>query len=263
MPAPGPVAAFRITYQRQADVREDLDQMARGGLLVKVADAAELGYDTPVAVTLVFPDRTAIDAQGTVLHAFPGVGIAVSIGADVLERVRRSVAAGGRDAGTAPARHERAGAAPPEPEPAAEPASAPARPRGTTAAPGAADTLSNADKIQLALHGTRDQRNAILRDNNRTLHPYVLKNPQTNSEDALAIAKNNQSSPDLLRLLAERKEWFQRPQIALALARNPKTPQDIAIRALDYVPADALRHLAKGTGAPPQVVQAARKKVLR
>ncbi len=44
--------------------------------------------------------------------------------------------------------------------------------------------------------------------------------------------------------------------------RNPKTPPEIALRALDYVPAEALRQMAKGVGVAPHVVQAARKKVL-
>ena len=123
--------------------------------------------------------------------------------------------------------------------------------------------LTNPEKIQIALHGTRDQRNAILRDQNRTLHPFVLKNPALTTEDVLAIAKNAQMTPELLKQIADRKDWFQRPQIALALARNPKTPQDVGVRALDYVPQDALRLMAKGTGVMPHIVQAARRKVVK
>src|SRR5262249_7992808 len=40
------------------------------------------------------------------------------------------------------------------------------------------DALTHPEKIQLALHGSRDDRAQILRDKNRTLHPFVLKNPQ-------------------------------------------------------------------------------------
>ena len=47
-----------------------------------------------------------------------------------------------------------------------------------------------------------------------------------------------------------------------ALARNPKTPPDLAVRALDHVPIEALRQMAKGVGVLPHVSQAARKKVL-
>jgi hypothetical protein len=125
------------------------------------------------------------------------------------------------------------------------------------------DKLTQAAKIQMALHGNRDQRNAILRDTNRTLHPYVLKNPQISLEDILAIVKNAQSSPELLKQVAERREWFQRPQVALALARNPKSPPEVAVRALEFAPIDAVRQMAKGNGVLPHVAQAARKKVIK
>jgi hypothetical protein len=250
MPGIVPVATFRITYEQYAELRADLDQMMRGGLLVKVANASGLGLETPVALELVLPDGSALAADATVLHVFPGVGVAVSVGPELLETVRH--ASEGEDSGGGPAIHERVDGAP--------------LPRTKTAsvAPTASlDGLTNAEKIQVALHGTRDQRNAILRDTNRTLHPFVLKNPALTTEDVLAIAKNAQMTPELLKQIAERKEWFQRPQIALALVRNPKTPQDVGIRALDYVPQDALRLLAKGTGALPHIVQAARRKVVK
>jgi len=124
------------------------------------------------------------------------------------------------------------------------------------------DEMTNAEKIQVALHGNRDERNLVLRDRNRMLHAFVLKNPAINLDDVTTIAKNAQMGPDVLKQISERKEWFQRPAVATALARNPKTPADIAIRALDYVPMDVLRQMAKGVGALPHVTQAARKKVI-
>jgi hypothetical protein len=148
----------------------------------------------------------------------------------------------GKDSGTAAAKHERLD----EPARAAKP-----------------DVMSKAEKIQLALHGNRDQRMAILRDHDRSLHSFVFKNPQINADDVLAIAKSATLSGELAKLIGERREWLQKPQIALALARNPKTPPDLAIRALDYVPVDALRQMAKGVGALPHVAQAARKKVIK
>jgi len=94
------------------------------------------------------------------------------------------------------------------------------------------------------------------------LHPYVLKNPQMTVDDVLAIAKNPTVGPEMYKQIAERQDWFGRPQIALALARNPKVAGEIAIRALGYVAPDALRQIAKGVGAPPHVVTAARKMVV-
>ena len=237
---------LRVTYARASELRADTEQMTHGGMIVKVGDAGDLAFDAPIDLELVLPDGSVLATTGKVLQVLAGLGVAVTIEPEFAAEVRKH--ASGQDApGAAPARHERVGA-----EPAARPA--PAVP--------AIETMTTAQKIQLALHGNRDQRNAILRDTNRTLHAYVLKNPQIHVDDVLAMAKNTQLGPEVYKQIAERREWFQRPQIALALARNPKVPPDVGVRALDYVPADALRQIAKGTGAMPHVVTAARKKVL-
>ena len=321
----GVPVTFRVTYARYGELRDDIDhQMVRGGLLVKVHDAPELGFDSPVALELVMPDGTTLYTSGKVLQVFSGFGIAVSVEAQVVEEVGR-LARKPDLAGSGPARHERvdggrprarastAWPASPTRPPAlgtgtSQPISVARSPRGTgttpplaagsspamappgpplagrsspaitlppsgrsspaiTPPPAAAgeaprETQSRMEKVQLALHGTRDERNAILRDRDRTLYPFVLKNPQLDADDVIAIAKNTQVMPDLLKLIGERKDWVQRPAIALALARNPKTPPDLAVRVLEFVPVEGLRQLARGTGVLPHVAQAARKRVI-
>jgi hypothetical protein len=307
---------FRIAYARYGELRDDVsEQMARGGLLVRVQDASALTLDSPVAIELVLPDGTRLQDTGRVLQVFAGFGIAVSVSPVLVEQARR--AANGFDPPNAgPSRHERIDVSAPglrrvpvssrtldastvvarrgpsasrtldartavdargtqerSPlEPRGTQTRAPLEPRGTqTRAPleldavrsPAVDGASRAEKIQRALHGTRDERNAILRDRDRTLHPFVLKNPQLNADDVATIAKNVQVTPDLLKQIGERKEWVQLPAIAVALARNPRTPPDLAVRALDHVPVEALRQMAKGVGVLPHITQAARKKILR
>ncbi len=90
----------------------------------------------------------------------------------------------------------------------------------------------------------------------------MLKNTRITIDEVVALARNPQSAPDLLELIAKRTDWMGRPQVAEALARNPKTPNDVGIRALGHCSAEALRQMAKGVGAPPHVIQAARKRVI-
>jgi len=273
---------FRIAYARYSELREDVSQqMARGGLLVKVHDASGLTLDTPVQLELVLPDGTPLQGRALVLQVLAGYGVAVSVAPELVDRARR--AAEQRDTSTSgTARHERIDPdRPPHnlegsgefrspravstPPLGLRPNDDLPSPRSRTpnsTPPPPIDGASRAEKIQKALHGNRDERNAILRDRDRTLHPFVLKNPQLNADDVIAIAKNTQMMPDLLKLIGERKDWVQRPAIALALARNPKTPPDLAVRVLEFVPVDGLRQLARGTGVLPHVAQAARKRVI-
>lgn len=244
---------FRITYARWGELGDDLThQMARGGLLVRVDGA--LDFDAPVALELVLPDGTMVQGDAKVLQRLEGHGVAVTVGAELVDEVRRRATGTDVD-GAAKARHERI-----DPDAAPAPAE---RSRPSTVRPLLSlDALTQAQKIHMAMHGTRDERNAILRDQNRALHPFVLKNPQLTAEDVLEICKNAQTSPALLKLIGERKDWVQRGPVAVGLVRNPKTPPNVALQALAYVPMDALRIMAKGGGVLPHVAQAARKKVL-
>ncbi len=214
---------------------------------MRVTDAADAELDAPVELELVMPDGSSLENAGKVLQVLAGHGVAVTVEPHVAEEARRHASSGTDSSTSAAARHERVDGH---------------RSAPSSAARSQPEELTNAQKIQLALHGTRDQRNAILRDRNRMLHAYVLKNPQISVDDVLAIAKNAQMGPEVFKQIAERPDWMQRPQIAVALARNPKVPSEIAVRALAHVPLDALRQIAKGTGAPPHVVQAARKRVI-
>src|SRR5688572_27465642 len=91
--------------------------------------------------------------------------------------------------------------------------------------PGALAQLAaaaEAQKIQQALHGDKHQRMAILREPNKMLHGYVLRNPQLQLDEVVFIARMTTVSTDLLTFIAGRREWAERPEVAIALVRNPK-----------------------------------------
>ena len=121
---------------------------------------------------------------------------------------------------------------------------------------------TTAHKIQRALHGDRNDRLAILRDTNRSLHSYALRNPGIQLDEIVWVAKQATVSADLLSYIAGRREWVQRPEIAAALVRNPKTPPPLAIKLLDLVAPAELRLLAKQTSVRDVIQRAARKKLL-
>ena len=236
---------LRVTYHRPADLVDDHDaQIARGGLLVRVEPPPGLlpFAEVELEIAADFPPLDdEVTLAGQVLQLLPGAGVAVAFDpAPLAAAVAQARAAAPVD-GPAPT-HELATAAP---------RPAPAR--------AAADTAA---KIQLALHGNRDDRARVLRDLNKMLHPYVLRNPNVGIDEVLAMAKMASVSPELLKQISERKEWAQRPDIAIALVRNPKLPTPMAIRLLDYVSPLELRQLAKDTRTRPAVQQAARKKVV-
>jgi hypothetical protein len=116
------------------------------------------------------------------------------------------------------------------------------------------------EKMQMALTGTRDERAGILRDTNKSLHLFVLKNPRIGLDEVQSAAKAANTSPDALKFIAEHREWGGNSVVSASLVRNPKTPMPLAMRALDRVTMSDLKAIAKG-GARDQLVHAARKKL--
>jgi hypothetical protein len=114
--------------------------------------------------------------------------------------------------------------------------------------------------MQLALSGGREERMALMRDPNRILHNYVLRNPRIGLDEVQAAAKLPSMNPESLAFIADHPEWGRNSTVCIALARNPKTPTAIAVRMLDKIPEADVRLIAKGAGRAA-LVQAARRKL--
>jgi hypothetical protein len=123
------------------------------------------------------------------------------------------------------------------------------------------ESMTVAEKRQTALHGRKDMRMLLIRDRNKTIHPFVLKNPAITLEEIEQIAKMPSVNPDVLRMIAGHKEWTRSTTVCRNLVRNPQTPMKEALDLLAKLPLSEVRALAKGTTVRTAIQQAARKKV--
>lgn len=233
-------------------------EVSRRGLLVHGGDAQ--GAPAMSACTLVVRvaglDEVSVAAR--VAAAVPGVGVAV-----LLDGVPEALAALAQALRGAPG----ASSSPPGGS-SVEPPADTTPEEGKEAPEGGPPRLLSerlkamnvTQKMQLALSGGREERMALLRDLNKTLHVYVLRNPRIGLDEVQHAAKQPTLSPDALKLISEHREWGNNGVVCTALVKNPKTPLPIALRLLDKVPMADLRAIAKG-GARDQVVLAARKKL--
>ena len=121
--------------------------------------------------------------------------------------------------------------------------------------------LTVADKMQAALHGGRDVRLALLRETNKTLHLYVLKNPRITKEEIALAARMSSINPDVLAAIAASQEWLAIPGVALSLVKNPKTPTPLAVELVDRLPVNDVRAIAKTGTVRQAILQAARRRV--
>lgn len=208
-------------------------ELRRGGLLVRGATVAGAHVGAEVLLEARVGEGAPVRVPARVAAVIPGVGVAV-----LFDGVPAGLEALAMPIVEAEAERQR------------PPAALSERLKGMTVT----------EKMQLAMQGSRDERAALFRDVNKTLHVYVLKNPRIGLDEVQYAAKNPQLSPDAIKLIAEHREWGSNPTVCTALVRNPKTPLPMALKLIDKVPMTDLRSLAKG-GAREAVVHAARRRL--
>jgi len=90
-------------------------------------------------------------------------------------------------------------------------------------------SLTVAQRVRVAFRGNREERLFLIRDPNRLVSTAVLKSPKTNEADAEAIANMKSVSEDVLRAVAQRREWMKKYGLMAAIVRNPRSPIDVTL----------------------------------
>jgi hypothetical protein len=123
-------------------------------------------------------------------------------------------------------------------------------------------TMSVSEKVTMALHGGREERQLLLRDRAGVVQSSLVRNPKISIDEILALARCSHLAPDAAETLAEHRVYGASAQVALALARNARTPIPIAIAMLGKLQPGELRTISKGLGVRSVIAQAARKRLL-
>lgn len=120
-------------------------------------------------------------------------------------------------------------------------------------------TMTVGEKLKLALLGNRDARAILLRDANRLIGRFVLKNPRLTEDEVAAIARNRNIDSEILREIGDHKQWPRNYQVRHGLVTNPKTPLSTAIHFVAQLSERDLRFLAKSKNVSATVVGQARR----
>lgn len=122
--------------------------------------------------------------------------------------------------------------------------------------------LSVAQRISLAMKGTREERAILIRDPNKIVAVAVLSSPKVTDTEIESIAKMGSVSDEILRLIAHTRAWVKNYPVVLALVRNAKTPLAVSMNLLSRLNERDLRMLSSDRNVPDTLRITARKKVV-
>lgn len=119
--------------------------------------------------------------------------------------------------------------------------------------------LNIAQKMVLAVRGSKAVRLLLIRDANETVALETLFSPKMTDTDILAVAQLRDVSEKVLRAIAEDRRYKANRSIAWALLNNPKTPVAVSLTlGLNNLTDKELASLGRNRNIPAALARAAR-----
>ena len=122
--------------------------------------------------------------------------------------------------------------------------------------------LTVAQRMALAMKGTREERSILIRDPNKIVGVAVLSSPKLTETEVAAIARMASINDELLRMIANTRAWIKSYDVVLGLVKNAKTPLAVSMNLLSRLNEKDLRMLSQDRNIPDVLRITARKKIV-
>lgn len=120
-----------------------------------------------------------------------------------------------------------------------------------------------AEKIKLALMGGKQARDLLIRDSNKIVATAVLKSPRITENEIENISRSRSVSDEVIRIIANNREWTRNYHVKLNLVQNPKTPMSEVMRFMNYLRDKDLADLSRSRNVSSQVAAQAKRMIAR
>ncbi|MCL1925642.1 MAG: hypothetical protein FWF95_00710 [Syntrophorhabdaceae bacterium] len=115
------------------------------------------------------------------------------------------------------------------------------------------------EKVELAAKGNREVRRILSRDASSMVARALINSPLLSEEDIITFASSSQTNEDILRVIADNRQWTSNRQIVSAIVQNPRTPPPAAIRFLRGFATNELRIISNNRSVSVTVRQEAKR----
>ena len=119
--------------------------------------------------------------------------------------------------------------------------------------------MSVGRKIKLAYTGNMDARKILIRDSNKIVAAAVVKSGRLTPNEISSFAGNKNLHDEVVRLIAENKEFTRKYPVQVALVNNPKCPRPVALKIMQNLKKKDLQQLANNKGVPSAIFGVASK----
>ncbi|MEZ4360350.1 MAG: hypothetical protein R3B48_09230 [Kofleriaceae bacterium] len=125
------------------------------------------------------------------------------------------------------------------------------------------DKLTVPSKIRLAMIGNAFARSVLIRDPLRIVALAAIKSERVTVFEAARYASNHSIGEDVIKYIAQKREWTKPYNVKLTLCMNPKAPVSEVARFLPHLRDRDLRNVSKSKGIPSAVAAQARKLLMQ
>ena len=118
-----------------------------------------------------------------------------------------------------------------------------------------------AQRVKLALLGSREERSLLIRDSSRVVIRAVLASPKLSDSEAEGFASMKNVSQEVLRLISMSRKFMKRYIVVKNLVMNPRSPLDVTLPLLNRLIIQDLRSASNSKDIPDTLRKMANKLV--
>lgn len=110
--------------------------------------------------------------------------------------------------------------------------------------------MNVSQRVQFAMKGSGEARRALIRDSNKVVQRAVLQSPRLTDQEVEAYASTPNLTDEILRLIANNRNFRKNYTVVRNLMNNPKTPLDVSLHMLPMLNAMDLKKLTTNKNVP-------------
>jgi hypothetical protein len=110
--------------------------------------------------------------------------------------------------------------------------------------------MNVSQRVQFAMKGTGEARRTLIRDSNKVVQRAVLQSPRLTDQEVEAYASMANLTDEILRLIANNRNFRKNYTVIRNLMNNPKTPLDVTLHMLPMLNVIDLKRLCTNKNVP-------------